>query len=111
MNNIIMNKEDYYNYFKFHRYYTYHTVGESEDTDPLCSFCKFINNKSIWNDRRIYPQFSLWWNSFEMVPKGPFIVTDDQLKADHPEWWHTATETDNNNFVIDFVNYYFKSRK
>lgn len=67
MNHIAKNDQDYYGYFKFHRYYTYHTKGESEDIDPLCTFCKFINGDSIWKGRRVFPQFSRWWNHDEPI--------------------------------------------
>lgn len=61
MNSIIKNKTEYYDFFKFYRYYSYHAVSESEDTDPLCAFCDFVNNKTIRNQRRAYALFTKWW--------------------------------------------------
>lgn len=63
MTYIIKYRQNYYDYFKFHRYYTYRAIGESEDTNPLCTFCKFINDGSIWIVRRTYALFSKWWTS------------------------------------------------
>lgn len=61
MNEIIKDKQKYYDFMKFHRYYTYHASAESVDTDPLCSFCVFVNDESKRKQRRVYARFTEWW--------------------------------------------------
>lgn len=73
MNDLIHNKEAYYDYFKWHRYYSYHDVTESADTDRVCALCAFLNNMTIRNNRRVYTHLTQWWN-------------DD--KTDNPVHWY-----------------------
>lgn len=62
INDVITNKEKYYDYFKWHRYYSYHAAHESSETDPLCGFCAFLNDETNRNQRRAYTNFVHWWN-------------------------------------------------
>lgn len=62
MNELIRDKEKYYDYFKWHRYYSYYDATDSADTDPGCAFCAFMNNKTKRSERRVYARFTQWWN-------------------------------------------------
>lgn len=57
INEAIQDKQKYYDYFRWHQYYTYQFTAESGDTDPLCSFCAFLNDESKRNQRRVYARF------------------------------------------------------
>lgn len=75
MNDLIHNKEVYYDYFKWHTYYSYHDVTESADTDRVCALCAFLNNVTIRNQRRVYTHISQWWN---------------EDKKDNPVHWYKS---------------------
>lgn len=110
MNDIIKNRQVYYDYFKFYRYYTYHTTGESRDIDPLCTFCEFINDGSVWKERRVYRLFNDWWHDVSSIPFSR-PITYGQITTNDPENWNDRRESGDGNMVIDIVNHYFGSEK
>lgn len=65
MDESIKDKEKYYEYFKWHGHYSYHAVTDSADTDPLCTFCAFLNVKPNEERKQVYARFVKWWNGFD----------------------------------------------
>lgn len=63
MNEIINDKNRYYDFFKWRRYYTYHEISESADTNRLCAFCALLNNSTMRSQRRVYARMFEWWNN------------------------------------------------
>lgn len=61
MNDIIHNKEKYYEFFKWRRYYTFHDSKEDADTDEICAFCEFLNNDKKLNRSTVYTHFKNFW--------------------------------------------------
>lgn len=125
MNEIIRDKQKYYDFFKFHRYYTYQATAESVDTDPLCAFCAFINDESRRNSRRTYTEFYKWWHKTSqqknetenMIVKyensGPHIkgiITYRYKNIEKKEFVTPSTIDTVGNFFDDIINYYFPSK-
>lgn len=65
----IKDTEIYYDYFKWHGHYSYHIVTDSADTDPLCTFCAFLNDASNRKREQVYARFVKWWNGFDANSK------------------------------------------
>lgn len=121
MNEVIQDKQKYYDYFRWHQYYTYQFTAESGDTDPLCSFCALLNDESKRNQRRVYARFDKWWNEFrtqndteEIIVKyddsGPHIksiVTYREQKVEPKTIATPSTWQNVNNIFDDFMNYVF----
>lgn len=62
MNDIISDKNKYYEYFKWHRYYSFHATNENADTDEICALCAFLNNgNGIKKTREL--SIGDWWIS------------------------------------------------
>lgn len=61
MNDTIYNKNKYYEFFKWHRYYTYVDPLESGNTDEMCAFCAFLNDKKLKYTRSVYTNISKFW--------------------------------------------------
>lgn len=125
MDEIIKDKQKYYDFFKFHRYYTYHAVAESVDSDPLCAFCALVNDESKRNDRRTYAQFHKWWNRIDeklnetvgMIVKyensGSHIkgiITYREKKVEMNEVATPLPLESVGNFIDDLINYYFQRK-
>lgn len=124
MNEIIHDKQMYYDFFKFHRYYTYHAVAESVDTDPLCAFCAYINDEPRRNERRTYAQFTKWWhrsdekkNETHFIERyensGPHIkaIITYRYKYVQKEEIVTPSAIESvGSFVDDVINYYFPNK-
>lgn len=60
MNDIIGDKNKYYDYFKWHRYYSFHATNDSADTDEICAFCAFVNNNNEMYKTREHT-IGDWW--------------------------------------------------
>lgn len=73
MNELIHDKEKYYDFFKWHGYYSYHDVTESADSNRLCGLCAFLNNMTMRSQRRVYTHLTQWWN---------------EDKVDNPIFWY-----------------------
>lgn len=60
MNDIIGDKNKYYDYFKWQNYYSFHASNETADTDEICALCAALNNGCRMNKTR---EFSVrdWW--------------------------------------------------
>lgn len=125
MNDIIHDKQKYYDFFRFHRYYTFHAVAESADTDPLCAFCAFINDDSRRNQRRTYAQFSKWWHkNGDQKDETENIIVTYENSAPHIKaiitYRYKDIKTEESvtpsaiesvgNFVDDIINYYFPNK-
>lgn len=121
INELIQDKQKYYDYFRWHQYYNYQFTAESGDTDPLCSFCAFLNDESNRNKRRVYARFDKWWNEFrtqndtdDIIVKyddsGPYIksiITYRELKLEPMKITTPSTWQDVNNIFDDFLNFAF----
>lgn len=62
MNDIIKDKQRYYNFFKWQRYYSFHETSEGAYTDELCRFCALLNNMRETNETKTYEDIANWWN-------------------------------------------------
>lgn len=62
INDIINDKEAYYDYFRWHKYYSFHDTYESKDTDDYCAFCTLLNDEGKRMERSVYTNFVQWWN-------------------------------------------------
>ncbi|CAD0203579.1 unnamed protein product [Chrysodeixis includens] len=60
MNDLIKNKEKYYDYFRWRNHYV---IKESSILEP-CSLCNFMNNEDWLRNRISYIRFRQWWNPF-----------------------------------------------
>lgn len=61
MNESIHDKKKYYDFFRWHRYYSIHDPRESPDSDEICSFCAFLNDKSQINKKSVYMNITQFW--------------------------------------------------
>lgn len=121
MNELIQDKEKYYNMFRWRDYYSYHLVAESGETDPLCAFCAFLNNDSTRIKRRVYARFTEWWNDLlvandtivEYESSGPkiksfFSFKNEPAKIEPAKIPSTASVLNGfNDFVDGVYKYYF----
>lgn len=71
MNDVITYKNKYYDFFKWRRYYSFHDPGENADSDPLCTFCEFLNKRIEMNETKVYPDLVRWFNEKRDWPKAP----------------------------------------
>lgn len=116
MNELIQDKEKYYDMFKWHDYYSYHSIAESGETDPLCAFCAFLNDDSRRIKRRVYARFTDWWNNLIMAndtiveyeDSGPKIKSYFSFKPAKLERIAVTASLLNgvNDFVDKIYNYY-----
>lgn len=116
INELIHDKETYYDYFKWHKYYSYHDVTESADTNRVCALCAFLNNMTRRNQRRVYTHISQWWNedkednpvfSYESAPhnvKGFFKRYPSKHSSGNPSVLENVGQ-----FVDQVYNYYFEN--
>lgn len=72
MNDLIKNKEKYYDYFRWRNHYI---IKESPILD-VCSLCNFMNNEDWLQNRISYVMFRKWWYPFyeEICETGPKYV-------------------------------------
>lgn len=121
MNELIQDKEKYYNMFRWRDYYSYHLVAESGETDPLCAFCAFLNDESMRTKRRVYARFTEWWNNLIMAKdtiveyesSGPKIKMYFSFKKAKIIEQNPATVSvlnGVNDFVDNLYSYYFDSK-
>lgn len=61
MNDTIINKAKYYDFFKWHNYYSIHATNESADTDEICAFCAFLNDKKHSYTSTVYTNINRFW--------------------------------------------------
>ncbi|XP_026331240.1 alpha-(1,3)-fucosyltransferase C-like, partial [Hyposmocoma kahamanoa] len=47
MNDTMCNKKKYYDFFKWHNHYSFHASNASANTDEICAFCAFLNEKKL----------------------------------------------------------------
>lgn len=62
INDVIHDVDRYYNYFKWHRYYTIHEPNERADSDEICGFCAFLNDKEEMRKTTIYKNITNFWS-------------------------------------------------
>lgn len=60
MNEIIEDKNKYYEFFKWHDHYSFHFSGENRYTEEVCRLCAFLNNN--WNIMSTIEYIADWWN-------------------------------------------------
>lgn len=65
INDIIKNKERYYDFFKWRRYYRYDAPSDNTDSDSICALCTALNKAARSNERRVYARFREWWNELQ----------------------------------------------
>ncbi|XP_026313951.1 alpha-(1,3)-fucosyltransferase C-like [Hyposmocoma kahamanoa] len=63
MNELIQDKNKYYEYFKWHRYYSIHDPTESAETDGMCVLCAFLNNAKYDSVSSVYTRLT-WFYKF-----------------------------------------------
>lgn len=114
MNELIRDKEKYYDYFRWHGHYSYHSASESADTDPICAFCAFLNDIDKRSERRVYSRFSLWWNeNLEDSAIVTYENSDPTYKAHYIRYTNTnplptvSVLQNVGQFVGQLYNYYF----
>lgn len=61
MNDIIQDRNKYYNFFKWHNYYSIHDGSESADSDEICALCAFLNDKKHKYTRTSYTHINWYW--------------------------------------------------
>lgn len=54
MNEIINDKEKYYDFFRWHNYYSFHEPNETAETDEICAFCAYLNDEKHKHDTTVY---------------------------------------------------------
>lgn len=116
MNELIENKEKYYDMFRWRNYYSYHSVAESGETDPLCAFCAFLNDDSKRTQRRVYARFTEWWNDLIMENDTivQYEISGPKIKSYfsyQPVKYEPVPPTDSvlnrvNDFVDNLYNYF-----
>lgn len=84
MSRAIRNRDLYYNFFRFHRYYAFHAAHDYPVTNPICVFCAMLNDKRRRDERRVYANFTQWWNEVRAGEshKDPIVyynITKDSL--------------------------------
>lgn len=116
MNELIKDKEKYYDYFRWHEHYSYHHASESADTDPLCAFCAFLNDVNKRSERQVYARFSLWWNeNLQDNAVVRYENSDPAYKAFYIKYGNTNPLTtvsvlqNVGQFAGQLYNYYFDS--
>lgn len=62
MNDIINDKEKYYDFFRWHEYYSFHAPNESADTDEVCGFCAYLNDEKRKYETFVYDNISEFWS-------------------------------------------------
>ncbi|XP_061716478.1 alpha-(1,3)-fucosyltransferase C-like [Cydia pomonella] len=62
MNDIIKDKDRYYNFFKWRNHYSYHDREESPDSDDQCITCAMLNDENLVKKETVYKDFRSWWN-------------------------------------------------
>lgn len=65
MNDIIKDKNRYYDFFRWRRYYRYDASSDNADSDGICALCTALNKASRSNERRVYARFREWWNELQ----------------------------------------------
>lgn len=72
MNDIINDKNRYYEFFKWHNHYSFHATDRNGYHEAFCSLCALINNRR--NQTSILDYITDWWN--EEQPIYPTTVTN-----------------------------------
>lgn len=62
MDDIVNDKETYFDYLRWHKYYSFHDIYKSTDTDDYWTFCTLLNDKRKRKERSVYKNFVKWWN-------------------------------------------------
>ncbi|XP_026319429.1 alpha-(1,3)-fucosyltransferase C-like [Hyposmocoma kahamanoa] len=65
MNDIIKDKNRYYDFFRWRRYYRYDASSDNADSDGICALCTALNKASRSDERRVYARFREWWNELQ----------------------------------------------
>lgn len=62
MNDIIKDKNKYYDFFKWHGYYSFHHTGEDNFYREICGLCELLNDKAKRRQRCVFINITQWWN-------------------------------------------------
>lgn len=65
INDIIKDKNRYYDFFKWRQYYRYDASSDNADSDSICALCTALNKAARSNERRVYARFREWWNELQ----------------------------------------------
>lgn len=67
MNDIIQDRERYYDFFKWHGYYSFHNIDENLQHDVVCGFCELLNSKSQKGQRSLHKStIYRFWNVLDI---------------------------------------------
>lgn len=65
MNDIIKDKNRYYDFFRWRQYYRYDASSDNADSDGICALCTALNKAVRSDERRVYAHFREWWNELQ----------------------------------------------
>ncbi|XP_047995886.1 alpha-(1,3)-fucosyltransferase C-like [Leguminivora glycinivorella] len=65
MNDIIKDKDRYYNFFKWRNHYSYHPREEAPDSDGLCRICEMLHDETLVTKETVHKDIRNWWNGPE----------------------------------------------
>ncbi|XP_047995887.1 glycoprotein 3-alpha-L-fucosyltransferase A-like [Leguminivora glycinivorella] len=65
MNDIIKDKDRYYNFFKWRNHYSYHHSDEAPDSDVLCRICEVLHDETLVAKKTVHREFRYWWSGPE----------------------------------------------
>lgn len=80
MNDIINDKNKYYEFFKWHDYYSFHFSGEDRYRGEVCRLCAFLNYSM--NKSSTFEYIAEWWNE-EQPPwptTMPYVEEQNQVE-------------------------------
>lgn len=80
INEIIKDKNRYYEFFKWHEHYSFHFTGENLFNEELCRLCAFLNN--CRNQTSIFEFIAEWWNEDQPPWPTGTSPTEDDLQND-----------------------------
>lgn len=81
MNDIISNKNKYYNFFKWHRHYSFHETSHDNYTNEICTLCAILNNMIKADDTSVYMDIYQWWNGSPDVAHWAEPVVTEETNA------------------------------
>lgn len=62
IDDIIKDKNRYYDFFRWHRYYSIHASNETAETNEICAFCAFLNDRKHTYIKSVYKHINYFWS-------------------------------------------------
>lgn len=62
MNEIINDRNTYYDFFKWHGHYSFHNSDEDVYRREVCALCELLNNETVMEQSTVFNDLNLWWN-------------------------------------------------